>query len=331
MKGLIGLPFLLALLLFASADNATIRAVFIRDGQIYVTESGSTRKVTMSAERKRLPVWSREGTLIAYIQDTATLAELGQVEIISAMGAHKRSVPIRTDPRTAVGMRSAESLEWLSDTRIAVSGTLNPSTVETVVLDISTNTEVDDIYDDAGGAVFSPDGQHVAFVTGSPHFTPEEDRRPELRVDGKRIFPSPGSHVVLLTRPIWSESSRKLGIVAKNFDNGKMSAFTWDNDGHSSQIELSATYTSAIQAFWNEGLFFVRTGDTTHSFSSIREVPIISQEMAVSYQLAGLKLQLAKAAAIEKEGGREVDLWCSDCPISVLPRGEGPQVRNTER
>ena len=56
-----------------------------------------------------------------------------------------------------------------------------------------------DYPDDAGGVVFSPNGEHAATISGMQHFLQESDREPELDIDNQRIYPAKGIHVSLLS------------------------------------------------------------------------------------------------------------------------------------
>lgn len=101
---------------------------------------------------------------------------MAKVVVIDRAGRTLSSFPVHpASPQVQeFGMKYAEGLGWLTNQRIVVTGSVNPSTTEYDVFNSVTGQRVDQFFDDGLGAAFSPNGQHYAHITGSPHFTPGE-------------------------------------------------------------------------------------------------------------------------------------------------------------
>ena len=79
-----------------------------------------------------LPVWSRDGTKIAYIENTNSAQALATLVIVDKFGQGLSRTAIKPLPNGEVrsGMRFVESVEWIGPEQVAVSGSVNPSTTE---------------------------------------------------------------------------------------------------------------------------------------------------------------------------------------------------------
>ncbi|MBB2486904.1 hypothetical protein H5407_16875 [Mitsuaria sp. WAJ17] len=123
----------------------------------------------MASSRARLPAWSRDGSRIAYIDDADPGSALAWLVVIDPQGRALSRLPIKplAVGEGCSGMRFVESLEWLGSDRVVASGSLNPSSTESLVFDLGRNAVVAEYVDDGRGASFSPDGRHVLLVEGA--------------------------------------------------------------------------------------------------------------------------------------------------------------------
>jgi hypothetical protein len=183
----------------------------------------------MTVPQKWLPLWSKDGGRIAFLRAVSQEQALANLIVLDPNGDKTAEIVIRpADNAPPAGMRFVEDVEWLSSERIAVSGSINPSTAENLVFDLPSSREVRDFYDDGSRAVYSPDGAHVAYQVGSPHFTPAEEREPALEVDGKRVFPERGVQLSFIAEPRWSPNSRKLAVVTDTMGAQQKSLAIWE-------------------------------------------------------------------------------------------------------
>jgi Tol biopolymer transport system component len=164
--------------LLSSAQSAPsgLKIAFVKSNEIFVMADGSLPlQVTHDGIPKYLPVWSKDGSKIAFNRDTDSKRALSELVVIDESGHQIDDVLVRpTDEAPPEGLKYVESMEWLSNSKIAISGTQNIDLVETVIINLKNGTEVLNILSNAGEeAVFSPDGSHVANKDGTPLFSPE--------------------------------------------------------------------------------------------------------------------------------------------------------------
>jgi hypothetical protein len=211
-------------------------------------------------------------------------------------------------------------LEWLNHDEIAVSGSVNPSLTETVVLNIKKRTYQGGIFDDGPGADFSPDGKHIAYTSGSPHFTPENRREPALNVDHERVFPKEGTRIRFVSDRRWSPDSSRLAVISEDFVTNRRSVVVWREDGSVSIIALGLPTKTKTDLFWNGGDLMI-----TYDGGSLRIAPTTAT-LEKSFSKAINPLQQAQSErnrlreVVKNHASRDVDFWCQACPLNVLPR-----------
>ena len=134
-----------------------------------------------------------------------------------------REILFRPLEEHVIGMRFVEGLAWISKRRLVASGSLNPSTVEYAVIDVETDGQVAGYLVDGFAWAASPDGAHAAYVGFVPHFTREEDRRPQFCIDDERhLDKSRGYrradvHLEFTSSPLWSDDSKAVGMSAEEY------------------------------------------------------------------------------------------------------------------
>lgn len=80
--------------------------------------------------------------------------------VLDKLGKKLSQTEIRSEEKGVLvhHMRFLENIEWISKDKVVVSGSLNPSTIEYLVIDINRQKIVDDLIGDGPMARFSPDG-----------------------------------------------------------------------------------------------------------------------------------------------------------------------------
>jgi len=199
-----------AMFLLGSGDQ--VQSAFLSGSEIFVSNpGGKPRQLTHDGLPKSLLVWSPEGGKIAFTTQSSTGA-LAEIRVVSLFGEPARDIPFRV-PQAGVhigGMRGVEELYWLDEHRLAVSGSLNPSTVEYVAIDIATGKEITSYGTDGFSLAVSPKGNHVAYKSWVPHFQAEGDRRPQLCLDHEcdsgrfaaQTYPGPARHIEFVGNPM---------------------------------------------------------------------------------------------------------------------------------
>ncbi len=207
---------------YAFAQSSAVKAVYVKSNNLFtIGADGKPQQLTFDGIHKGNPLWSKDGTKIAFERKIDRGVAFDNLIVIDPeTGQTLANLLIcPTSPEEECVVRSIEGLEWLTEDKIAAKGSIDPSSTQTFVYDINTGKELMDYVDNDGGAVFSPDGEHAAVQNGSPHFTPEPDREPALDIDYQRVYPASGVHVRLLSKPAWSEDSEKVAVVAEDYQS----------------------------------------------------------------------------------------------------------------
>lgn len=310
------------------------RAVFVRDKQICIT--GPSKVVScMPGDNldKLLPVWSREGDRIAYIEVGATPSALATLFMIDAQGKKLGEVPLKVigDGEIRSGMRQVEAVEWLSANRLVASGSVNPSSAEYLVVDTSRMVVVDELVSEGFQAAFSPDGLSYVAGAGQPHFTKKEARRPTLIVNGRRL-----SHVVpdqmeIAGSPSWSPNGSAVAIpvrYATSAPDVVDQAVLWLRDSEDKRSVVLPTNTRKL-GWGASGLTAATAGQQA---SQVWELPIVTKPFQISGWRLASQSPSANAEAkqrmltaelrstVHMVAGSGIDIWCKGCDLAEIPR-----------
>lgn len=203
----------------AAPSLSGLRIAAVRDGQVCVSlDGGALHCFGTTASRARLPAWSRDGSRIAYFDDADPGSALAWLVVIDPQGRALTRLPIKPLAAGEVrsGMRFVESLEWLGSDRVVASGSLNPSSTESLVFDLGRNAVVAEYMDDGRGASFSPDGRHVLLVEGAPHFTSGDTRAPVLSLNGQAVLAGLPVDLSAIGPVRWSADGTRFALTARD-------------------------------------------------------------------------------------------------------------------
>jgi hypothetical protein len=307
------------------AQGADIKAAYLKDGDIFtIGANGQSRRLTYDGIPKDFPLWSKDGTKIAFLRKTDRGTASGNLVVIDPeTGLTEANILIRpVSPKEGNNIRYIEKIEWLTADKIAAAGSINPSTEDTIVLDARTGEEFTDYTDDAGGAVFSPDGGHAAAETGSPHWTPTVGAEPELDIDFQRVYPAKGVNVTLLSKPAWSEDSGKIAVVVEDYQSKLRSIALCGVQGGCESTALPASESDPNDRFqiqWNGGRVYVTSQQGTWSFLRGDSLAVVSLPLP-SLKVIADSMTLGLQKQIQKLGGKQPDFRCADCALAKLPR-----------
>jgi WD40 repeat protein len=296
-----------------------VKVVYVKNNQIFVASRSNDpgRQVTETSAAKSLPVWSKDGSRIAFLEGADDDASLGRIVVIAGDGQVLQRLPLKS---TLGGMRFVEGLEWLAPNRLALSGSVNPSLTETAVLDLAAPAGQDNVFDDGPGADFSPDGQHFAYASGSPHFTPQSKREPALNVDHVRVYPERGVHVDFVSDRRWSPDGQRLAVVAEDFLTKRQSLVVWSRDGGISETALPLPEGSTPGLFWNASDVIIATGQGNLRITpGVRKAASAAPEALDPYQKARSERGRLREG-VKRLGGEMADFWCSNCALAASPR-----------
>jgi hypothetical protein len=306
----------------ALAQEGGEKIVYIKSNEVFTSVNGKIEQVTRDGKVKMLPVWSRDGSALAFVEGDREGKSLGDLVVINESGKILCQVRMRAvgEFAKAGGMRFIESLEWLDRNRIAVSGSANPSLTETQIANLLTHTTDDGYFDDGPGTDFSPDGQHFAYFSGSPHFTPGNNRQPVLNIDGIKVYPERESRVRFLSARSWSPDSGKLAVIVEDVATLQKNLVVWSKPVGIFVAPLPLSEDSVNDIFWDAGDVVVSSNAVSLRFALDKALEPRPAKATINW-LQQARQELDRVhVTVTKQGGREVDIWCRSCSMANLPR-----------
>ena len=339
---------------YAFSQSAGIKVVYRKGNNIFTIDAdGQPRQLTDDSLSKGWPLWSKDGTKIAFVREIDKSVALDNLIVIDPETgntlANIRICPV--NPGEVYVVDYIEGIEWLTGDKIAAVGNVNPSTGQTFVYGLSDGKELMDYLDDDGGAVFSPSGEHTATMNGMQHFLQEQDREPELDIDNQRVYPAKGIHPVFLSKAVWSEDSEKVAVVAEDYLSNQIRVVVCRVKGDCVSTKLPASVQTSgndsedvrFRVQWKDGRVYVTLPEYVLSWTkvvltwslhpgdaqaisaatppdlmpNVYDTPLSFQNKI--QQLGGDKA-LNLLRQVQKLGGVEPDFWCKDCGLARLPR-----------
>jgi hypothetical protein len=318
---------------FAQSDY---RTVFVKNSQICLT--GTTKVIrclTDDNRNKSLPVWSLDGSKIAYVETGENSSALAVLHVIDRNGCAIAKIPVKAKNPGEIrsGMRYVESIEWISSNRLAVSGSVNPSSREYVIIDVSAQQVVDEFVSDEYRAGFSADGLSYAAVAGAPHFTPRESRAPALLVNGRRLEGLVPSGIEIAGPPIWAPDGSAIAIPLRYATSraGADSVMVWERGSGTKHLITAPSRVRDIRWKDNE-LLATSMPENGGPGSQGWQLPIVTRPFSISGWQPVIdptilnsgqrdeKLRTELRDALVVDGGINIDIWCASCGLSNLPR-----------
>jgi hypothetical protein len=294
------------------------------------SQDGVARTLIHGGMARRKPVFSPDGSRIAFVQATDPHLARAALVVVDLDGHELTRVliePVVGETRYA-GMRYVEAIRWLTPNRLVVRGSLNPSQSQYYVVDIASGRLLDDVIDDTSSAVWSPDALHVATTTGEPHFESDEDHAPSIEIDRHMVYPTtPTRDIAIVASPQWSTDGRSLGWVVLHRPDKSLASVVW-RAGAVQETRLGRVPPdNEFGAFWagNRLIVTESTPDTpeqaVHAWAieSGMSRPVAPSEAVDPLRDARRQREHLIGEAMEA-GLVQPDVWCRQCPLRALPR-----------
>ena len=159
------------------------KVVFLKENEVVSANAdGSEQKVlTHDGVPKERPVWSPDGTKIAYVTALSTEnvfhppKALALIHVIDAAGKSIKTIPVPAempDGTPIEGMRFVENSGWYSDSAVFVSGSENPHYAEYRIFEVASGKLVK-VYAGYGFTTCAGEGK-VAYVADPEEANPEK-------------------------------------------------------------------------------------------------------------------------------------------------------------
>ncbi len=305
-----------------------LKYALIRGADLYLqlSESAEPKRVTFDGGRYSLPVWSPDGTRVAVIRRKGEPVSTALL-ILSQTGRVEREISLPPSQ-----MRFVELLDWTVEGKIVAAGSVNPSTVEHVVIDSRAGTVGGGYLTDGWGLAFSPDGSHVAYHAYLPHFTEEAGRRPQLCIDAEcpfdgpaRGYPDHSRHWEFRSTPVWNTSGTMVADVAEDVGAHTRHLIIRPLRGTPTTYMLPETLDSPrVLLCWHEEILYVSGGDRVWTWAP--GAATLSPDGKGGFgevwaEAQKTKLQLKQA--LRAQGTPDGEIWCDSCPLRFLPQRNG--------
>ena len=214
-------------------------------------------------------------------------------------------------------LREVDQITWLSDAKIAVEGSADPSTCRYLVYESRLNepsnkpreiTDASADFLDQNGreaascaARFSPDGKHFAAVETLPHFSSEDsptpayaDQTPTVTIDYAKVKTRLG-YSYIMTPFSWSEADT-LGYVARRLPSNHDvivtvaaapiihvgDTYRFAFEPAISKIDLGVTRTDDLRMRWSGGTIIVDAFASGRHMRSWAATPTAGSRYALS-------------------------------------------------
>lgn len=355
---LLSIVVLFSILAF-SVDKDVTKVVYMRGGEVYTFVPGKgTAQLTRDGTPKSNPVWSQNGKKIAYRRSVSSAQALANVIVVDEQGAVERDILFRPSTVSYPGeLRTVTGLQWINEHLLVLSGTINPTTTETVVLNLDSAAEGRTDFDDLLGPSFSKDGTAVAYISGSPHFAPISEAEPALNLGlmlaspktpedvlNRQVFPKQGTQVTFLSNQDWSDDG-KVAVLAQDNATKNKSVVIVDSSKVVKRIPVDSVSVNRVNLMWDKDDLFLYTSDDNVDSCTVAPPSSVSAMTTVAPSPSGSTWVLRKhnhsivavncsqtppykitkkwkalRAAAGIDNTVEADFWCEECILSILPR-----------
>lgn len=324
------------------------------DNNLYLTKpDGEVVQLTRDGVAKDMPLFSPDGAEIAFAESADRGGGKAMIVVVDRQGRELYRVYVH--PKQPVDAQAADDdpdamthfdgYQWLSGSRIAVSGAINPSSGENLVYDLPTRGLSYRFFDD-GGVAYAPNGARVAYLSGMAHFAPQASWAPVLMVvddpgvrnDSFRVYPVRGAppDIRFISQPAWSVDSESLGVLVEDLHTRLIKLVVWDRArnpavteaelpaGANRELLPNTSDDDRAVVFHGANGWIVAAERGAWQLGMDGKTFLPVQGSAATHPaIAARALRRRLERAATDAGARvpwSTDFWCPSCSLSTLPR-----------
>ena len=236
---------LVGMLAFRTVAHAECFGVSVRgDRELWVTRSGVSTVLTKDVRGIFLPRISPDAAVVVYHTRFSPVGTV-QVRLVDAQtGRLESEITVSILEHDAKDIRQ---LGWRASGNVWLEARVNPSTTVYAEFD-RTGRQIGEVIPGLGFAV-SPNGKRLAYLSHTPHFTPQDRKRPRyLTLDGVEVTSVSGEFIPPV---VWADDGARVTILRRT-DEG-LALVEYDVDNGKAMTTSVVNDESAAAAFERKG------------------------------------------------------------------------------
>ncbi len=209
-------------LMLAYAHEAKGKAVFDKEGDLWMVDDDGTnlKQITHGRNGGNTPVWSPDGTQIAFFVGFPYENTVGKLTIIDTTGEIIKSFGIPSRNIEEGYIRFIDKLDWIDSNRIGVAGSMDPSTDVYRIIDITSGKEIKSYF--GAKFVWSSSKDKIAMRGWYPQDAPAEIKSDYIQINEESIYPTDDEQEQeeiqkiihrFISHIYWSSDSGQLAVV----------------------------------------------------------------------------------------------------------------------
>ncbi len=175
---------------FAYEAQAKGRAVYEKGDDLWIVDDDGSnlKQLTRGGNGGNTPVWSPDGTKIAFFVGFPYEKTVGKLTVIDASGKISKNLSLPSRNMEEGYIRFIDKLDWIDSNKIGVEGSMDPSTDVYRMIDLTSGKEIKSYF--GAKFVWSTTKTNIAMRGWYPQDAPAEIKSDYIQVDEETIYPT---------------------------------------------------------------------------------------------------------------------------------------------